>query len=127
MRGLVTLIIDKIAYELGLRPLPLPRFSKFYPDHLQESPKSDRLLANPLLFSNPEWFFHLIDEILRLEDILTHKLFYPKSEPRPTDLLSVEFILARWINLEVQLANDKLDEILMQPEAWKQVFEGQKQ
>ncbi|KAF5402350.1 RAD50-interacting protein 1 [Paragonimus heterotremus] len=130
MRGLVTLLVDKLQFDIGLSVCVDPRYqlewklrSATDPDHFSKPNPTTKLSASTELTTNAEFFGHLIDVILQTDARLT-QLAYPLSDqPRPSDVLTLPAVLGRWILLEQQLALSRLDALLTTANAWAVVDE----
>ncbi|KAA3680126.1 RAD50-interacting protein 1 [Paragonimus westermani] len=130
MRGLVTLLVDKLQFDIGLSVCLDPRYqlewklrSGIVPDHFSKPNLTTKLSVSTELTTNAEYFGHLIDVILQTDARLT-QLAYPLSDqPRPSDVLTLPAVLGRWISLEQQLALSRLDALLTTANAWAVVDE----
>ncbi|CAH8873701.1 unnamed protein product [Trichobilharzia szidati] len=132
MRGLVTLLLDKLNYDLGLSTSMPLRFShKFSLKHDSDSKISNAICYPSLpsnsdggLLNNAEHFSHLIDVVLQTDSKLS-KMMYPPDYPRPSDVLSHPKVFSRWLLLEQHLASDRLKIVLGSSSSWCVVDESE--
>ncbi|CAH8513330.1 unnamed protein product [Dicrocoelium dendriticum] len=128
MRGLVTLLIDKLQFDLGLTaaqnlryPLEFKLKTATGAELPTEPPTPDSRPFGDLIES-VDHFSHLVDVILQTDARLT-QLAYPLDQPRPSNILALPAIFGQWILLEHKLALNRLDMLLSSPSAWITVGE----
>ncbi|CAH8672120.1 unnamed protein product [Schistosoma rodhaini] len=132
MRGLVTLLLDKLHYDLGLSAFMPVRFGcQFQMRRSNSEIESCPMDSNPgnssssELLENAQNFSHLIDVILQTDAKLT-QLAYPNDYPKPSDVLSHPKVFSRWLLLEQCLASDRLKLVLGNFSSWSVVDETEK-
>ncbi|KAM7541733.1 hypothetical protein Aperf_G00000006208 [Anoplocephala perfoliata] len=122
MQGLLSFIMDKISFDLGLSKAPTrPRsLGEEKPGDTDTSVSgSDDSTHSGILTRPPSFFGHLIDEMLAFEARLDG-LCYPPQAIRPADLFTLRLdVLQHWISLESELAHRKLIDLLSKPYAWR--------
>lgn len=135
IRGLVTLLLDKLNTDLKLYCTQSMRFELNFQLKVvnqsddQAFDKSASSLFDDTedceLLRNAEYFGHLVDVVLRTDARLT-QLAYPFDQPRPSDVLTHPKVFARWLLLEQRLASERLANLLLNPISWTVVDESQK-
>ncbi|CAI2736415.1 unnamed protein product [Schistosoma spindalis] len=132
MRGLVTLLLDKLHYDLGISAFMPVRFGyQFQMRHSNSEITSCPMDSDPgdssssELLENAQNFSHLIDVILQTDAKLT-QLAYPNDYPKPSDVLSHPKVFSRWLLLEQCLASDRLKLLLGNFSSWSVVDETEK-
>ncbi|KAL5105350.1 RAD50-interacting protein 1 [Taenia crassiceps] len=122
MQGLISFVVDKISFDLGLlKNPPKPRCAIHFkePDRIEMTAADSVGLTTGLLTSPPPFFGHLTDEMLAFERCLEGLCYHPRAL-RPADLFTHRFdVLQHWITLESDLAHRKLKDLLAKPYAWR--------
>nr|CAH8874226.1 unnamed protein product [Trichobilharzia regenti] len=132
MRGLVTLLLDKLNYDLGLSTsMPLRFNHKFSSNNYSDCNipfevcyPSFHSNSDDELLNNAQHFSHLIDVVLQTDSKLS-KMMYPSDYPRPSDVLSHPKVFSRWLLLEQHLASDRLKIALRSSSSWFVVDESE--
>ncbi|CAH8580482.1 unnamed protein product [Schistosoma turkestanicum] len=132
MRGLITLLLDKLYYDLGLSTFMPIRFGLQFQIRRSNSEASTCPMdsdpgssSSSELLENPQTFSHLIDVVLQTDAKLT-QLAYPSDYPKPSDVLSHPKVFSRWLLLEQRLASDRLKLVLGNFSSWSIVDETEK-
>ncbi|VDP77901.1 unnamed protein product [Schistosoma curassoni] len=132
MRGLVTLLLDKLHYDLGISAFMPVRFGYQFQMRRSNSEILSCLMdsdpgnsSSSELLENAQNFSHLIDVILQTDAKLT-QLAYPNDYPKPSDVLSHPKVFSRWLLLEQCLASDRLKLVLGNFSSWSVVDETEK-
>ncbi|CAH8668137.1 unnamed protein product [Schistosoma haematobium] len=132
MRGLVTLLLDKLHYDLGISAFMPVRFGYQFQMRRSNSEILSCLMdsdpgnsSSSELLENAQNFSHLIDVILQTDAKLT-QLAYPNGYPKPSDVLSHPKVFSRWLLLEQCLASDRLKLVLGNFSSWSVVDETEK-
>uniref|UniRef100_A0A5K3FJ80 RAD50-interacting protein 1 n=1 Tax=Mesocestoides corti TaxID=53468 RepID=A0A5K3FJ80_MESCO len=119
MQGLISFVVDKISYDLGLLSSPpKPRCAVRLQGEEAVQELIDTGTKNQLLTSPPAFFGHLADEMLAFESRLDG-LYYHPNALRPADLFTHRIdVLQHWLFLESEAAHNKVKELLAKPYAW---------
>ncbi len=133
MRGLISFVMDKISFDLGLLGAPpKPRCNVSFAGMFfyvkinvilvkPTDDKSRETMESPkerLLTSSPAFLGHLADEMLAFETRLDDLCYHP-SALRPVDLFTHRIdVLQQWLCLESEAGHARLNELLAKPYAW---------
>ncbi|KAK3090237.1 hypothetical protein FSP39_010285 [Pinctada imbricata] len=88
MRGLVIVVMEKVASDLSL------------------------------VMEDEAFFSHLIDETIFFDRELHGSFGYPKGMPSCMDVLTIDEVFEKWLITENKFAGEKVDVMLSSPSAW---------
>lgn len=94
MRGLVVLVMEKMAADL------------------------------PAVMEDEHLFCHLVDEAIFFDHELHQIYDYPAGLNSSMDILTVPIVFERWIEIEKKFAIEKMDALLSSPTAWESQYKN---